>query len=516
MVTQSSTGSSGCILLSSYPFIFVFSLYHCRLYPARIQTHTVTLSYSVHASHTTLCVQSVFSIWEQGLPASLLLILLLLAGDVEVNPGPPTRETHTRPLNILQININSIKKKVSELRHLLERENVHVALIQETKLTHSTPTPTLKKYSCLRRDRPNSRGGGLLTYIHKDLQFVDTTADCSSLLHLSTTDPMELSSIKLQHANRLLNIINIYIPPASCVDPTYKPDISPLTDLGNVVICGDTNGLHPLWLKHQKANPRGQLIHEQLSNVFILNNRSMHTRTPYARNHQTTSPDISACSPNLSLFASWKTIPSLPSDHLPILISFSPNKTRRRTETNRPTLINYKKAKWDEFTDETEKALLNFKVDAFPSLNKAVKSFNSIIHLASNKYIPKGNRADHIHNYSPEISENMKLRGKLKSKLNPTGAEIKTINHLNDVITSSINQEKTREWQEFLNTIDHKTSSKSLWRTLKKIHTSKTAPPHTHEAMQLPNKCIPTLKQQANMLIDHYARISHKLTHKEN
>ena len=63
-------------------------------------------------------------------------------------------------LRILQLNINGLRKKKNELAILLKENNVHIAMIQETKMDPETPDPHIPGYDLIRRDR-NRNGGGV-------------------------------------------------------------------------------------------------------------------------------------------------------------------------------------------------------------------------------------------------------------------------------------------------------------------------------------------------------------------
>ena len=130
--------------------------------------------------------------------------------------SPPNRPQaqHRRPnnkINIIQININGIKNKHQETKHLLKHHQIHVATIQETKLKDSDPTPTFPEYTTLRHDRRGGLGGGLITLIHKTLPFTNTTPQ--TLANLPQDDTLELQSITIRLNKQDIKIINMYIPP---------------------------------------------------------------------------------------------------------------------------------------------------------------------------------------------------------------------------------------------------------------------------------------------------------------
>ena len=66
----------------------------------------------------------------QSLP-NYLVIVLLLSGDIELNPGPTANS-----LNIMHHNINSLAPKISEITP--ELEDFDIAVFTETKLDCTT------------------------------------------------------------------------------------------------------------------------------------------------------------------------------------------------------------------------------------------------------------------------------------------------------------------------------------------------------------------------------------------
>ena len=102
-------------------------------------------------------------------------LLLLLSGDVSLNPGPvqtspPVNVNIWEPFNkkglhFLHININSLLPKIDEL-----------------KLDHTVPDleENLPGYDIIRCDR-NRNGGGVACYIRKDLYFNTRALNCKEI-----------------------------------------------------------------------------------------------------------------------------------------------------------------------------------------------------------------------------------------------------------------------------------------------------------------------------------------------
>ena len=106
--------------------------------------------------------------------------ILLLSGDISLNPGPNQSQLNSdtwspfkkRGLHFLHLNINSLLPKIDELRYIAEKSKVAVIGISETKLDNSVLNEeiNIKGYNILRLDR-NRHGGGVACYIRNDLTF---------------------------------------------------------------------------------------------------------------------------------------------------------------------------------------------------------------------------------------------------------------------------------------------------------------------------------------------------------
>ena len=109
-------------------------------------------------------------------------LLLLLSGDISLNPGPfhnlqslDQNEWNIfkhSGLHFLHLNINSLLPKINELRHIARLTNAAVIEISELKLDDFVPTSEIQivEYDLLHCDR-NRHGGGVTCYIKNDLSY---------------------------------------------------------------------------------------------------------------------------------------------------------------------------------------------------------------------------------------------------------------------------------------------------------------------------------------------------------
>ena len=101
-------------------------------------------------------------------------------------------------LCVLQWNCDSLATKFHELADVLERNRIDVALIEETNLGQEDPTPQIRGFNSMRRDRDGSgtgrnQGGGLMVNIHHGFQY--------SVPSCVTANSMELKKVIIHLAN---------------------------------------------------------------------------------------------------------------------------------------------------------------------------------------------------------------------------------------------------------------------------------------------------------------------------
>ena len=210
-------------------------------------------------------------------------------------PSPiTTKASDGDPFTILQFNANGIGNKQVELGDFLERHKVKVAVIQESKLTLNSQTPNIQNFTTVRKDCDQGQGGGLLTLIHKSINFSrrpdspDTLAD-PHLEELGNTD---------------LIITNVYIPPASSCTGGYNPSLDHLMMTTDTLILGDFNAYHSLWYS-SSTDTRGTMLESMVSgsNFAILN---WDSPTRLTGNANPSSPDVSFASASLITSTNWQ------------------------------------------------------------------------------------------------------------------------------------------------------------------------------------------------------------------
>ena len=321
-------------------------------------------------------------------------------------PSPiTTKASDVDPFTILQFNANGIGNKQVELGDFLEWHKVKVAVIQESKLTLNSRTPNIQNFTTVIKDRDQGQGGGLLTLIHKSINFSRRPDSPDTL-----ADPhLEELTIPAKLGNTDLIITNVYIPPASSCIGGYNPSLGHLMMSTDTLILGDFNAHYSSWYS-SSTDTRGTMLESMVSgsNFGILNWDSP-TRLP--GNANPSSPDVSLASTSLITSTNWQTNTNLGSDHLPILISLQMDVTI--TPIQHCTSISLKKANWDRYSREIEDKLSKRRLPT--DCQKGEKILRAIILKAASHHIPSGRHWINTEPIPTEILEKMRAWDDLRS-----------------------------------------------------------------------------------------------------
>ena len=379
------------------------------------------------------------------------------------SPPPPTTTSTTAntveyaDFNILQININGILGKLDELLHHMAKHNIHIAAIQETKLTIKSHMRATPNYTLVRKDREKDKGGGLAFLVHNLVPFQKV----SSPANLKNDQHIEELTISINGNNTQLMIRNIYIPPSSSCSSNYRaPSYNILEGLNDTsIILGDMNAHHSFWHSQAAEDIRGRDIAETInaSEYGILNED---TPTRITSNCKS-SPDLSLATAALLPTCAWSTLTTLGSDHLPIIITLSTEDIKKIKAPNR-TFINFKKADWAGFKEYTESIFCNSV--STNDVHVDEKHFRTTLNKATKIFIPQGRIPKIINAMPTEAVKMMDERDRLRTE-DPSDERILI---LNKEIQSKVNNHRKDKWIEHLNSCEQ--GSQKLWKTIKSIN----------------------------------------------
>ena len=96
-----------------------------------------------------------------------IIMLVLLSGDIHLNPGPSSNQKTTSTISIIHINANRIKNKLSQIE--LKTKDIDIITISETWLTQDIPDDNMMIkgfHKTIRKDR-DGEGGGVAIYVRE-------------------------------------------------------------------------------------------------------------------------------------------------------------------------------------------------------------------------------------------------------------------------------------------------------------------------------------------------------------
>jgi hypothetical protein len=257
----------------------------------------------------------------------------------------------------MQWNCDHLQSKIPELEVWLRKNDVDVAMIQETKLRDEDGDIRVSGYEMVRRDRWRggrsrfSRGGGLVTLIRRGWAYREIACGVArdgvvEALAVEVVSPLGM----------VWRMMNVYVPPESvtgvCEEALAQLRVSSSDECW--LVCGDFNGHHRVWDRHVPANARGaQLMSWSDENDLILMNDGRVTRCGRGTNCKS-APDVTFCSPQVFAELKWEVVREMGSDHFPILIR---GRVEEGNEGRGELVWNWAGANWEGYGLEILKSL---------------------------------------------------------------------------------------------------------------------------------------------------------------
>ena len=159
--------------------------------------------------------------------------------------------------------------------------------------------------------------GSVLILVKNGLTY--TSLSTQSFSSLNPSSDYLAITVKIEGASPI-HLFNVYVPPICSSSDSHPISFSPflLPSSPTTYIFGDFNSHHLSWDSHQS----GKDLFDWLlsSDLLPLNNPKHHTLLHHATGNRS-SPDLSLVPARIASKCTWKTLPDLSSNHLPISIT---------------------------------------------------------------------------------------------------------------------------------------------------------------------------------------------------
>jgi hypothetical protein len=238
-----------------------------------------------------------------------LLLLFLLAGDIEINPGP----VRIQSLGIGQLNICSLRNKAAVLHNFLCQHSLHIFALNETWLQPNDTAAfisdlTPPTFSILNEPRSSGKGGGLAFLFKSYLPLHKFS------LPIPMPKSFEVLAATLNSGNKQILFVNIYRPPSFSLADFLSEFQSLLEYLisspSEIVIMGDFN------IHVDVAN------HYSLAFLDMLEGFDMHQLITFPTHNKGHILDVLITRSDSKSLHSVTSVESYFSDHVAILSKF--------------------------------------------------------------------------------------------------------------------------------------------------------------------------------------------------
>ena len=406
---------------------------------------------------------------------------------------PKSAKRRNRPLRIVQWNAEGVNTKMGELREFIKEYKIDVVLIQESKLTEKKSSPVLKDFSVVRGDRKGAahHGGGLLTYISKELTFKENGH--------SQRGVVELLSVSIhQSGTKWITINNLYIPPRDQADLSWIPVQS------NSVYAGDFNGHSQIWDEIQPTDARGEQILD-----WVLENdlQCMNDGSPTRLNPGTggfSTPDVTLVTPELGTKTKWTVIEetAMGSDHSPIVIEIKDGDIQTISTTPFRTKWKAKNVDYGAFREEV-KSHFPYDHSHLSNYGRAAV-FGDILVEAGKAHVGKTKPSKTKFASNPKVKALVKKRNRLRKQVATRRTEwIEARKEARDAREEA----KVEAWAEFVETLEVDEDVNKVWRVIKSLDGTPTSSA-PNEALLHKGKTITTNKAKADTFAKNYAQVS--------
>ena len=280
---------------------------------------------------------------------------------------------------VYNVNIRGLLKNWNMFKKQIENKKPDIITLQEV---FTKKLMFLKNYKLFYKHRSFYKGGGLCTYVRKNLYSYATKFHMDNNINDKN---FEILVVKIKKVGKSeLKIINIYINPkcnANISDMFKEMDIN-----NDTLILGDFNSKYPEWCLSGKTNKKGIILSKVIeNNDLTIHNKKIKTLINNFGESSTVDLVITKRISSISIDR-VVSINDIGSDHIPILCQVSCDVSEIKK-----TYYNYKKIKINKFICMLKSHLLYFCILSYiyKDPNKLYNAFCNIYLKCQNDCVPK-------------------------------------------------------------------------------------------------------------------------------
>ena len=393
----------------------------------------------------------------------------------------------------MQVNVDGISNRKTELSHILSKKDIHVALIQESQ--HQSTDPQISNYTHTGCTHSGDECQGMITYLRNDVTGI--------VEQIETDRPTDIHKITVWREGSKFTLYNVYNPPRN--DFTFKS--IPASIFQKTIVAGDFNGHSPRW-GYMDSNRTGRAIEElcETSNLNLLQDEN----SPPTLLHKVTKklyrPDLTMVSSDLLNRYTVEVLDIIgQSDHRPIFTSINP---RKKKKFKRRTKWNFKKADWNKYNGLLSQQFKEIMDKEYTSVDNICDDVTKAILNAAAKSIPRGCRKEFKPFWTQEIQEAVDLRSSARKAVeeNPTEENKVNYNRQCAKVKLAVNTAKRQAWAKTTGELDLSQSGNKAWSLLNNLNGENR--PQNPKPMIANNETIIEDQKKAEVMNKHFASIS--------
>lgn len=355
---------------------------------------------------------------------------------------------------VVQHNVSHWENHKIALSNIYNQIDPHIIVLNEHSILNNKPI-RIFNYSVFSVNKSNSRNSGAAIAIKKGLQY-----------RLHDNFYSDMLAVTLQSQQGPVTFATTYVPP--------RTNYINLIDFQSVLhydhptyILADINAHHRT-LGSNRNDCRGNNI-----NSLIVRRKCTHIgpNFPTFLSHNTaTKPDIVLANTHAFLNVHLKPGPITPSDHIPIIATFSANPIQIPIKHR----LHFHKANWDTYKHE----LRNVQVPNNPTatqdeIDNYLQQWTDEIHKASDKAIPLL-----THRIIPGIKPNhetLTIQAQYNNTLQdilengPTRDKYRLVRQLRYQLSTIYKHQYHQNWNNIINNLNTEQDPKIFWSTIKRM-----------------------------------------------
>lgn len=360
---------------------------------------------------------------------------------------------------ILQWNARSLISNGQEFKKYIDdlNEKPDIVCVQESWLI-SRLEFNIKGYNAVRMDRKIGKGGGIITFIKKGIQYRE----------VKRGNELEYVIVEVWSSEGNIKIINFYNP-CRLLEREQLEEIWEGIN-GKTIWCGDFNAHSTLWGNRNDNN--GRVIEEFIEEEeLVCINDGTGTRLNTARGTES-AIDITIVTKDIADRCEWEVLRgnTVGSDHYPI-------KTQVGIECAKEIEVREEKwilerADWDKFREISEDLLQ--KIEDNLDVENMCKRISGGIIEAAKMAIPKS-KPKIINKIVPwwtkECRKAIKERNKAFKKMKTTHnfQNLMKYKQAQAIVRKTVKKSKKEYWRQFCESIGRTTPVERVWGMIKKM-----------------------------------------------